>query len=530
MLPSCTNKLILTGRNECTFMSIRPGSHVESHTPALSDCSPRTLSLCSTAVARSYLSYEKALRLKVLPLGLVERLGTRVLTFLVAEGEALTARNALRFLLDVEVRLVEVPLDPLMRAIFLAYCGDDAKLEQQVARLSHLTTVTATAVDDVSPPAGEVGAFVEAVVQYALARGASDLHLVPQRCGAMIQLRVDGLLHRRDTPVCTLPRHAEIIRRLKVLAQLPTADRGVPLDGAFRTRIGDQVVRIRLSIMPTEFGEKAVLRLPSLAMHKRLDELSLDASLRALLSEVCIRGQGALLVAGPTGSGKTTTMYALAYELAQRGASVASVEDPVEQHIEGVAQTSVSAEHGADYATCVRALLRQDPDVIMLGEIRDRTTATTAFQAALAGKYLISAVHGGSVSEVLQRLMLFEVDRATLGQGVRAIVCQRLLPLLCEKCRSIDAASSQHIGRKVYRPGGCKECGGTGVRGVQVAAEWLQFTDRIARHLREGRTLDELLDLAARQGSFRPLEIALFDLLSRGAISYYSYRTAGGTR
>ena len=305
--------------------------------------------------------------------------------------------------------------------------------------------------------------------------GASDLHLQPTPAGLELRFRIDGVLQ----PAGAFPRAVapNVVARLKVLAELLTYRTDVPQEGRIRT--GGSDVEMRVSTFPTLDGERAVVRFfaGSQKFH-RLDELGLPDDvlhrLRLLLAET----SGAILAVGPAGSGKTTTLYACLRELAARAGgarSLVSLEDPVEVAVSGVAQAQVDAKVGLDLATGLRFLMRQDPEVIMVGEIRDRATAAAAFQASLTGHLMLSTFHAGSAAEAIGRLSDMDIEPYLLRSGVLAILCQRLARRLCD-CSHISTDPQSRLGLPVDEvrvPVGCDECAGTGYRGRFLLVEML---------------------------------------------------------
>ena len=304
---------------------------------------------------------------------------------------------------------------------------------------------------------------------------ASDLHLQPTAAGLEMRLRVDGVLQ----PAGVLPAAVatNVTARLKVLAELLTYRTDVPQEGRIRTPQSD--VEMRVSTFPTLYGERTVVRFFAGAQrYQRLDDLGLPPDVLAPLRRLLGETSGATLVTGPAGSGKTTTVYACMRELAacaDGSRSLVSLEDPIEVAVPGVAQSQVNPAAGFDLATGLRFLMRQDPEVIMVGEIRDRATAEAAFQASLTGHLLLSTFHAGSAAEAISRLSDLGIEPYLLRSGVLAILCQRLARCLCQCSRPADDPTAR-LGlpvEKVRLPVGCDACGGTGYRGRFVLVEML---------------------------------------------------------
>ncbi len=322
--------------------------------------------------------------------------------------------------------------------------------------------------------------FVELALAAARHRQASDLHLQPTGEGLELRWRVDGVL----VPLGTFPAGvaANVIARLKVLAGLLTYRSDVPQEG--RIRGGPADVELRVSTFPTLFGERAVVRLFGERLAFRsLDELGLPDEIARRLLRLLDETSGAIVLCGPAGSGKTTTLYACLHELAGRRdnlRSIVSVEDPVEKAIPGVAQSQVNPAAGFDLAAALKSVLRQDPEVIMIGEIRDRATAEVALEASLTGQLVLTSFHAGSACEALGRLLDMGIEPYILRSGLRAVIFQRLVRRLCS-CSRPAGPEDDRLGLDVPQSRvavGCEACGGTGYAGRAVLAEMLLPDER----------------------------------------------------
>ena len=316
---------------------------------------------------------------------------------------------------------------------------------------------------------------VDKLLSAAKRSGASDLHLQPSAAGLNVRCRVDGVL---QSVACLPPQVGpNVVGRLKVLAELLTYRTDMPQEGRIRAP-GE--VEMRVSTFPTLFGEKAVIRLFAAGgAFLRLNDLGLPAEIVAELSRLLRETSGAILVTGPAGSGKSTTLYACLRELAAAdlGRGIATLEDPIEVVVDGVAQSQVNSAAGFDLAVGLRFLLRQDPEVMMVGEIRDRETAEVAFQAALTGHLVLSSFHAGSAAGAISRLADMGIEPYMLRSGVLAILSQRLVRRLCECALPFAEGSPElSLGLPVAgarSPRGCTACSGTGYRGRLVLAEML---------------------------------------------------------
>ncbi len=316
---------------------------------------------------------------------------------------------------------------------------------------------------------------VDRLLAAGRAAGASDLHLQATPQGLEAKLRIDGVLH--DLALVPKALAANVIARLKVQAELLTYRTDTPQEG--RLRLGDGDVEMRLSTFPTLHGERAVVRLFGRSGQcEQLVDLGLPDDVLPALRQQLRETSGAILVSGPAGSGKTTTVYACLRELAAQAEgtrSLVSLEDPIEVAVPGVAQSQVNAAAGFDLATGLRFLMRQDPEVIVVGEIRDRATAEAAMQASLTGHLLLSTFHAGSAAETLGRLLDMGIEPYVVRSGLLAIVNQRLLRRLCS-CAEEISDPSNFLGLpagRAFRPIGCPACGGTGYDGRILLAEML---------------------------------------------------------
>ena len=348
-----------------------------------------------------------------------------------------------------------------------------------------------------------VSEVVAAVLRAAGEARASDIHFTPGETELAVLWRIDGVLQ----PVTTLPRKlaANVAARLKVLADLLTYRTDVPQEG--RLREGAPDVEMRLSTFPTLYGEKAVVRLfAGSGRYQWPSDLGLPDDIQRELLDLLRETAGALLITGPAGSGKTTTAYACLRELRREsgaGKSIVTLEDPVETVLAGVSQSQVNRAAGFDYATGLRSLLRQDPDAILVGEIRDRETAETVFQACLTGHLVLSTFHAGSAAEAVSRLGDMGIEPYLLRTGLLGIVCQRLFRSLCD-CATWTDDDVAKFGFEVPRvrvPVGCERCDDTGYRGRMLLAELLNPNHKdVGRGILSRCDATELYSLAERAG------------------------------
>jgi general secretion pathway protein E len=410
----------------------------------------------------------------------------------IADPAALAPLDDLRFVARVPVHPVVVPEPALRAAITAAYdAAARSAADTMDAIAGERIDLADTALEE--PPdlleAGDEAPairLVNALLCEAVKADASDVHLEPREGRVAVRVRVDGVL--RDVLAPPLALHPALVSRIKVMAGLDIAERRLPQDGRIRVRVAGHDVDVRVSCVPTAFGERVVLRLLDRATALRdLETLGLAPDLVARVERLLGHTHGILLVTGPTGSGKTTTLYAALRRLATGERNVLTIEDPVEYQLPGIAQMAVQPRIGLDFAAGLRAILRQDPDVILVGEIRDHETVEIALQAALTGHLVFSTLHTNDAPAAVTRLLDMRVEPFLIASAVRAVVAQRLVRRLCTSCAveaTPDAAEREALApavpARVRRPGpGCAACRGTGWRGRVAVAELLPFGDGI---------------------------------------------------
>ncbi len=334
--------------------------------------------------------------------------------------------------------------------------------------------------------------LINGIIAEAVRQGVSDIHIEPYESGLVVRMRIDGVL--RET--LRMPPHVApvIVSRVKVMARLDIAERRLPQDGRIGLTLGGKLLDVRVSTLPSRAGERVVLRL----LDKEnagidLDVLGMTEGTLALLRDALSEPNGIILVTGPTGSGKTTTLYAGLRLLNDGTRNILTVEDPVEYAIDGVGQTQVNTKVGLTFAAGLRAILRQDPDVVMIGEIRDRETAEIAVQASLTGHLVLSTVHTNDAPGAITRMRDMKVEPFLLASTLRAVIAQRLVRRLCPECRRPVQASSSVCallgvdqGAVVYEPVGCPACSNTGFKGRIGVFEAIRVDDTIRRLINDG--------------------------------------------
>jgi general secretion pathway protein E len=334
---------------------------------------------------------------------------------------------------------------------------------------------------------------VNEIIELALERRATDIHMEPLRDGIRVRIRVDGILTTVRTYTADLAR--PMVSRVKILAALNIAERRLPQDGRSRVRVGNFDVDVRIATMPTAFGEAAVLRLLQREKGvKAFEQMGFSPRDFVTFGRALKTPHGMIVVTGPTGSGKTTTLAAALGTLNDASRKILTIEDPIEYEIDGISQSQVKPAIALTFASALRAFLRQDPDVIMVGEMRDTETAHVGIQASLTGHLVLTTLHTNTAAAAITRLIDLQIEPFLLSASLQCIVAQRLVRLLCPHCRHEDTVDAEFLGRdaryralavdgaRVWEPGGCKRCGGTGYSGRRAVFEVLDINDEL-RHL-----------------------------------------------
>lgn len=397
--------------------------------------------------------------------------------------------------------------------------SSDSDLDQQIERV---TTLRARDADDLAPADEDlsledvrelasqppVARYVNLLLREAHDAEASDIHLEATRHGMVARFRLDGVL--QAAPEAPRHLHLAVVSRLKAMAALDVTERRRPQDGRIRVRLEERELDLRLATVPTIHGESVVLRLLDRGGRPvALDQLGMPAPLLELTAAAAARPHGLLLVTGPTGGGKTTTLYSALQLRSAATEKIITVEDPVEYHIEGVAQVPVQRQTGVTFASVLRAILRQDPDVVMVGEMRDGETAEIAVQAAMTGHLVLSTLHTNDAVSAIARLTDLGVARYLIAATLELVVGQRLVRRLCDECAEwthVDGAPAAALaGRplgqvRLRRAVGCSNCRGTGYRGRTGVFEALPVTDALRQVISGGGDALALRTCAESEG------------------------------
>jgi len=367
--------------------------------------------------------------------------------------------------------------------------------------------------------------LINALFTQALRDGASDIHIDPFETRSVVRLRIDGTLRDLIEPARAL--HAAIVSRIKIMAQLDIAEKRLPQDGRITLRVAGRLIDVRVSTIPTGHGERVVLRLlDKQAARLDLSRLGMDERTLAQVDRLIREPHGIVLVTGPTGSGKTTTLYAALSRLDAKSLNIMTVEDPIEYDLEGISQTPINTRIEMTFARALRTILRQDPDVIMIGEIRDLETAQIAVQASLTGHLVFATLHTNDALSAVTRLVDMGVEPFLLASSLIGVVAQRLVRRLCLECRkpfAADAAQLEALGfaptpGTFYTAQGCPACNQTGYRGRTGIYEFLTVDDGL-RALIHDRASEQALRLYAEGQGMRSLRDDGMRWAAQGAIS-----------
>lgn len=394
---------------------------------------------------------------------------------------------------DEVERLIERLTTRSDRDIELASAGDDDDLAADVRDLAN------------QPP---VIRYVNLLVKEAYNAAASDIHLEASRTGLVCRFRLDGVLSQAPDPPPSL--HQAVVSRIKLLAELDIAERRKPQDGRIRVRLESRELDLRVSTVPTMFGESVVLRLLDRGGRPvALEELGMPPGILECMSALSRRPHGMILVTGPTGSGKTTTLYAALQCRDALAEKIITVEEPVEYQLAGITQVPVHGQAGITFSSALRSILRQDPDVIMIGEMRDRETAEIAVQAAMTGHLVVATLHTNDAITAIPRLLDLGVPDYLVAATVDGILAQRLVRKICDDCRvpyepppeSVALLASRPVGKRRFSRGaGCAKCRGTGYRGRMGLFELLLISDDVKDAIARRAPRSEMRQIATAAG------------------------------
>ncbi len=472
----------------------------------------------------SLLTPEVALDNKVIPVQMKER---SVVVAFIDPLDFVTTDN-IRFILNREIETVLASPDAVERALSKYYRAQK-DIEEELERLEDTSDIELRGEDygDIEAVEGDdapVIRLVQALITEAIKQKASDIHIEPFEKMLRVRYRIDGICVEQDSPPKRL--QGAVISRIKIMARMDMAEKRRPQDGSIKMRLLGREFDFRVSSLPSTHGESVVLRI----LDKEeglvpLDILGFHESDYDRFKKLIKRPNGILLVTGPTGSGKTTTLYAALKELNKPNVKIITAEDPVEYHLSGVNQCQVNRRVGLTFAKIIRSMLRQAPNIILVGEIRDRETADTAIQAALTGHLVFSTLHTNDASSALPRLIDLGIKPFLVSSAIIGIMAQRLLRLLCNSCKEPYDPSESELtavgispddikGVKVYKAVGCPDCGYRGYRGRKGIFELLVMTTELRDMVFRGADASQIRSEAHGQGMITLQEDAVRKVLS----------------
>jgi general secretion pathway protein E len=414
-------------------------------------------------------------------------------------------------------RMEHEPKSTLVERISRAYAGSESSAAVVVGEVESAVDLSRMmqdlpAVEDLLEAANDapIIRMLNALLTQAAKDGASDIHIEPYERASSVRFRVDGTLREVVQPKRGL--HAALISRLKIMAELDIAEKRLPQDGRISLRIGGRAIDVRVSTLPSAHGERAVLRLLDKTESKfTLEGLGMDGQVLSAFKQLVQQPHGIVLVTGPTGSGKTTSLYASLQTVDTSTTNVLTVEDPIEYELPGIGQTQVNTKIDLTFAKALRAILRQDPDVIMIGEIRDYETAQIAIQASLTGHLVLATLHTNDAPSAVTRLMDMGVEPFLLSSSLLGVQAQRLVRKLCESCKRQGPDGHWH-------PVGCPACGQTGYKGRTGVYELMVVDDEL-RALIHARSAEGELEAAARAKGLRSMREDGERLIAQGITS-----------
>ena len=442
--------------------------------------------------------------------------GTRVVIGVVAPDDVFMIDEISSRLRVPSVKIIMVTPGDIRAALELIGHdgGESEDLSEILADVDEgdveISSTQQTEAVDLEAQAGEspVIRYVNYIIQNAVKEGASDIHIEPGEKKIKVRLRIDGVLYESMNPPPSMS--AAITSRLKIMADLDISERRVPQDGRIRCTVQGRKLDLRVSSLPTGYGEKIVMRiLDTKSINVELEDLGFDEQSLQIWSNQIIQPHGIVLVTGPTGSGKTTTLYSSLRKIDNQRLNVSTVEDPIEYHLDGITQTQTHAKIDMTFAKALKALLRQDPDVIMVGEIRDHETAHTAVQAALTGHLVLSTLHTNDAPSSVTRLVNIGLEPFLVGAALNGVLAQRLLRRLCKVCKTQTEPSEEMTeflemnglpGHEMWSPVGCDKCRNTGYSGRVGIYEMLAVDDNLRDVIARNPNVSEFRRLCLERG------------------------------
>lgn len=440
-------------------------------------------------------------------------------TIVVANPGNFQPIDELTSLIGGEIRYAVAPASIILESINRYYPLEGSQqmmeeLEEEEKDISEAVALEGIEEKDILTMATEapIIKLVNQLLYQAVKRDASDIHMEPFEKDVRIRYRIDGVMHN----IMTIPKRIQgaLISRIKIMAHLDIAEKRVPQDGRINIRVADKAIDIRVSVLPVAFGERIVMRLlDKTRSFQALDAMGFSERDYNIIRDAIVEPNGIIFVTGPTGSGKTTTLYAILSTLNKPDTNIITVEDPVEYQLSGIGQVQVKEKVGMTFASALRSILRQDPDIVMIGETRDRETAQIAIQAALTGHLVLSTLHTNDAPSTITRLIDMGIEPFLIASSVIIAMAQRLVRKLCDKCKAIYTPPEELFKRlgltpeeakgiTFYqaKPGGCEDCIGTGYKGRLAIFEVMKMTDDITRLTMERADTSQIRKQAVLDG------------------------------
>ncbi len=455
-----------------------------------------------------------------------------VLKVAISEPTALNLMSSIRLLTDKRIQTYITTFSQLKS--FLDGL-DDSNIS---INKSEKHSIAESEVSTSEARSSEVIDFTDKVLKKAIKLGVSDIHLEVYKKHARMRYRLDGVLSdQKKNDKFLFDHYAAVITRIKIMAKLDIAERRLPQDGAISLQVGNREVDFRISVLPTSFGERVVMRiLDTSSISLTLETLGFQDEDELAFKNAVDAPQGMVLVTGPTGSGKSTTLYAALKRVNREGINILTAEDPVEFTLDGVGQVHVKEDIGLTFSAALRSFLRQDPEVVMVGEIRDKETVDIAIKAALTGHLVLSTLHTNDAVSTITRLINMGVAPYLITSSLTLVVAQRLARKTCESCKveddsatlakltSVGFTPEESSRIQLYYGKGCAKCNKTGYKGRKGIYEVLKVTDNIKQGILENLTTPELLKVAKEKDSFSTMQEVGRGFLQQGSISLEEYQ------